>query len=340
MKTFSCQLKRGTARILCAFLALGVVLGLLVTAAPAYASTNTLNPNGDGTVQLGTSSGTTHYTLVYDSDDNSYVMSNADTYNSDYFNLDDVSGTGSIVTIEVHYRGRVAAQDLQCAYTLLKLGSNTVDTSASPRTMSTSWTEYTDTYTSAQRPGGGTWSWTDINNLQVGIALRTARLNGSKAAYCSKIWVVVNSMNSYGEVAHTTVRTSFDSSYPVVYMYGHGFTTGTIYKVAYYDASSSNNLKYTDSNLTPSGGTISSSCDLRNYSTSTAGTWRAVTYTSAYTVPDTYTDGAGAVANNTIEVMTSAIPELSDVVAGIAIAGACAGVYWMMRKRQRVCRVC
>ncbi len=44
-------------------------------------------------------------------------------------------------------------------------------------------------YSRTSKPGGGSWSWADINNLQTGIELQLNSNN--EVAACTSIWVVV-----------------------------------------------------------------------------------------------------------------------------------------------------
>ena len=57
-------------------------------------------------------------------------------------------------------------------------------------------------------------------------------------------------------------------------------------------------------------------------------------YKDPDTPPDTYDSGdAAIVADDDFEVALGAIPEFPTVIAGIAVAGLCAAVYFWMRRR-------
>ena len=129
----------------------------------------------------------------------------------------------------------------------------------------------------------------------------------------------------------------FNSTYYTVYMKGEGFTPGeNAYKVAYYDANGE--LQGVDSGLTVGEDKIlESQYDFTLHPDAEPGVWAAIVYDITVTPPvqkkeeDFYVDA-------------SAIPEFPTVIAGIAVAGMCAGIYWWMRRRvyrvHRVYRVC
>lgn len=65
----------------------------------------------------------------------------------------------------------------------LHLGGNS---SSSPTNIYTaSWTSFTD---SISRPGGGSWTLSDIASLEVSIY----RVSGSGPAYCTSLWIIVD----------------------------------------------------------------------------------------------------------------------------------------------------
>jgi hypothetical protein len=147
--------------------------------------------------------------------------------------------------------------------------------------------------------------------------------------------------DSYQESGRTTIRDFFDHTYYTAYMKGTGFAAGT-YNVAYYDAGASGGQKVvTDANITASGGVLNSQIDLRGYTSSTPGTWHALVqptggtafdqdYNTAVANPDT----RNLIANDSFTVDQSAIPEFPIVIAGIAVAGMCFGIYYWMRRRK------
>jgi len=55
------------------------------------------------------------------------------------------------------------------------------------------------------------------------------------------------------------------------------------------------------------------------------------------TTADTYADRLGAsgyMVEDDLEVLAAAIPEIPTVLAGLAVAGACAGLYYWMKRRR------
>ncbi len=59
------------------------------------------------------------------------------------------------------------------------------DNSRNDYELTTTWEDYSYT---TNRPGGGSWSWEDIDNLQCGVGLR---LNSDFEARCTLVWVEI-----------------------------------------------------------------------------------------------------------------------------------------------------
>ncbi|MBI2854726.1 MAG: hypothetical protein HYX87_07400, partial [Chloroflexi bacterium] len=146
-------------------------------------------------------------------------------------------------------------------------------------------------------------------------------------------------LESYEDSGRTTVRNTYTSSFNTVYMHGTGFAN-TDYLVAYYD---NGGVKRGSETPSASGGTLNSTYLLTSDLTAAAGTWHALvqpssgytgfgtaSYATIVASPDTY----GLLANDSFTVESSAIPEFPTVVAGIAVAGMCAVIYWWLRNRR------
>ena len=73
-----------------------------------------------------------------------------------------------------------------------------------------------------------------------------------------------------------------------------------------------------------------------------AGTWHAVVYDNDFDSfptgrPNTYaeaTSESGYLTEDSFEVAAAAIPEIPTILAGLAVAGACAALYWWMKKKR------
>ncbi len=155
------------------------------------------------------------------------------------------------------------------------------------------------------------------------------------------------SWESYSDLARTNVSNNFTVAGSYVYMKGTGFNAATSgYNVAYYDATvtgGGNNIM-TDASLTVAGdGILNSLIRPSDFPSAAVGDppWHALvqltgatsfpaTYNAAVAAPETY----GLLANDSFTVQASAIPEFPTVMAGIAVAGLCAAVYYWMRRRR------
>jgi hypothetical protein len=145
---------------------------------------------------------------------------------------------------------------------------------------------------------------------------------------------------SYQDPARTQPQETFNSSRTTVYMGGGGYYNGSNYLVAYYDASG---VKRGSETSSGSGGSLTGAYLLTGDITASPGIWHALvqpasgytafgthTYAQIIAAPDTY----GLVSNDSFTAESSAIPEFPTVVAGIAVSGACAAIYWWMRRRK------
>jgi hypothetical protein len=54
--------------------------------------------------------------------------------------------------------------------------------------LSVAWTDYS--YSRTSRPGGGSWTWNNINNLQVGIQLQS-NFELFEEAACTVVWAEI-----------------------------------------------------------------------------------------------------------------------------------------------------
>jgi len=153
----------------------------------------TLYPDGDGSVSIPHFRGAgSHWQCVSDSDKSdgaAYVYASSEDdkdWFTDYYSLQDhgsASGTINSVTV---YNRCVRGSGSGDAYgrTCLRLGdeSNNGDS----YTLSRRWSDHSNTFS---RPGGGSWSWDDIDGLYCGVGLKPGP---NREARCTLAWVVVD----------------------------------------------------------------------------------------------------------------------------------------------------
>jgi hypothetical protein len=144
-------------------------------------------PNSEG-IASATSGSTNHWKDVSDytlADATAFVYtSSSGTFTDYYLTQDHGSASGSINSVSVNIRAMQTGSS-GSARTYLRLGTNAA--SGTSRTLTTSYATYSDTFT---RPGGGSWTWTDIDNLQSGVSL--IRSGYSTTMRCTLVWVVID----------------------------------------------------------------------------------------------------------------------------------------------------
>jgi hypothetical protein len=243
---------------------------------------------------------------------------------------------GNISKVEIRAYGYVAsAGDNVSLQSIFTAGDGDDHQNAITATTA-NWTLYIEITTDTNAPSP--WTWSDVQNLDCNVICHHA---GSAYAYCAKVEIRVTyaTWESYKEVGHTTVwgndTHQYDSTNPVVYMYGEGFKTSHNYKVAYYDVDGWK--VQTEVTGTSTGtGALSSQYDFTSNASSAPGTWHSVVLDTAGTAPDTY---AAAIAdvnyviNDSFKVQQSAIPEFPTVITGFAVCMLCAVAYMVMRRR-------
>ncbi len=134
------------------------------------------------------------------------------------------------------------------------------------------------------------------------------------------------------------VGTEYNADYHIVYMWGDYFTKNTDHKVAYYDGGGIQ--KAIDSVPVLGNEELPSQYDLTTDPAAQEGTWHAVVYLATYDPPSTYdpeTPGdPPKEADDSFEVLPSAIPEFPTVITAIGVVGLCFGIYYWMRKKRLV----
>lgn len=126
-----------------------------------------------------------HWTLVDDppaspDDLSTYVYSTDAAQVKDAYDLvDHTTESGTINSVKVYFRTISEGNFVQ---PFLRLGTD--ETAGTEITATASWVTYSEILA---RPGGGDWSWTDIDNLQVVIGLRKF-----DTAFCTQIYIEVD----------------------------------------------------------------------------------------------------------------------------------------------------
>jgi len=327
-----------------------IMLPSVVGAAPDL--TPDLDPDGDtATINLSTSDGgPTHYTLVSDDSDTTYVYSQANNYETDLYTLTDTTtAPGKINSVTVNFRASAEVNGTApSARAVISVGG-TPYSSTTEHTLTTSWTGYTGVW-NTNPSDGSEWTWADVNALQAGVELKKAD-TPPQNSMCSEVWVVVDytpaTLESYRDAAHTivwgTVANPYDSTYSTAYMNGTNYLPSHSYRVIYYDGNTETggDQVVADNQSSTAGYELSSQIILSSYPASQAGTWHAVVYDNevlgASTPPATYNDRLTTnayVYDDDFEVLQGAIPEFPTVIAGIVVAGSCFGIFYWMRKRR------
>ena len=154
-----------------------------------------------------------------------YVYTYSDTQLKDAYALQNhTSETGTINSVTVYFcfRRNTTATGLAYCQPFLRLGtSETTGTELSLN--SVSWTTYSEILA---RPGGGSWTWTNIDNLQVCIGLRDTGgpSGGTKYAQCTQVYVVVDYTPP---ITAPTVTTQAASSVEATTATGNGNISST-----------------------------------------------------------------------------------------------------------------
>lgn len=173
------------------------VFGVLPFAQPStvYAAPEILQlrPNGVGDytgIATVEPTGTAHYLAVddevlYPDDILTYVSTTSPTQEKDAYTLPNPSLTGTINSVKVYFRVGGVNDKPHDYQPFLRL--DVAETSGTVQTHSlAAFTTYNQILA---RPGGGSWTWTDINDLQVAIGLTDS---GPGNPICTQVYVEVD----------------------------------------------------------------------------------------------------------------------------------------------------
>jgi len=171
-------------------LALVLVMSFLAAPTPVAADTTTLYPNTAGnSTQLSRSGAASNWqACTSDDGDTSYVYTTNSNWQTDLYNLSDVSLAGTINSVTVYIRARANTNPTQTsAQTAIRTRNNTYY--GTEITLTTSYAVYSTTYTT--NPRGGAWTWAQINALQAGARLRRPAGTNTQSRV-TQVWVVVD----------------------------------------------------------------------------------------------------------------------------------------------------
>jgi len=286
------------------------------------------------------------------SDNNSSATgSGTDKHNYYTYGLLNAIPSGSTISgITVRGDIRISKPD-DTPFTAIRLSWDTGNSWTAVKQLdTTSTTEVTYTFGSSSDNWGRTWSVSELSDANFRVQIIFGDMNDLADTTDFELdWIPVSitftaPWESYNDPDHTTVEDNFSGSTNHVYMQGTGFAVGN-YTVGYYDGAvaGGGNLTAVDENIIVNGtGILNSQYLLTTDPNATGGTWHALVqpasgytalhsdYNIAVGAPDTY----GLLANDSFIVEQSAIPEFPTVLAGVAVAGSCFGIYYWMRKRR------
>jgi len=231
----------------------------------AYAAPDTLQllPDGVGdytgidSVEPVTS---THWEAVDDpvlspDDIITYVYTTSTTQQKDAYTLANTSQTGTITSVRVYFRVRSSGPKSHFMQPFLRLDGNETAGSEINHTTNT-WTTYSEILA---RPGGGSWTWTDINNLQVAVGLRDADVGHPQL---TQVYVEVD----YTPAAEPDITVS-----PADYNFGVVEESSEPYTITTYFAIDNNSTMQTDQTISVTTNTWSGGDGWTHSDTATPG---------------------------------------------------------------------
>jgi hypothetical protein len=133
-------------------------------------------------VDESSSDGTSTYVYGDDNDD----------YQYDYYNIPNVgSMTGTITSVTVKIVAiattQNSGQDVRAQTTIYYSGNYRDGTD---NALTTNWVTYSDSFT---KPGGGSWTFSNIDSLQIGVGLQSHDSSGTwREARATQVWVEIN----------------------------------------------------------------------------------------------------------------------------------------------------
>lgn len=146
-----------------------------------------LRPNGTASAGWPSLSGASHHAATSDDSDTTYIRNNTSTPQTDVLDLADTAlTTENIDSVDIRFRARSESSATGQIQIGLRLGGSD-SLAANEASIPTTAANYTRANIS--RPGGGSWSVSDLNSLQV---LAIGDNGGGAAVRCFEIYVDVN----------------------------------------------------------------------------------------------------------------------------------------------------
>lgn len=152
----------------------------------------TLRPNSDQDIHIPSTTGTSHYTEVDEAtpDDADYVYDDSRdaVWKYDLYGIPNhTTEIGIINNVKIYIRCRGGHSSDQCRTAIKSDSTITYGTAHSPGTTNTN---YSETYTTNPADSSA-WTWTDIDNLQIGVSLYSYD-NKYSQAKCSNVYVEID----------------------------------------------------------------------------------------------------------------------------------------------------
>ena len=191
----------------------------------------TLRPSAVGdeeNLMFGTSGDTFHWQDVDEaSPDGDTTRVNTDwaTYQRDLYNIANSGvGAGTINSVKVYAvcTTQDSSPDQPLALKIaVKTGGTAYESSEISLSGADAYTSYSNTWET--NPGGGDWSWVDIDALQVGIAMRESDTGNSDRTNCTQVYVEIG----YTSIVAPTVTTQAVTDIASTTATGNGNITAT-----------------------------------------------------------------------------------------------------------------
>lgn len=163
-------------------------------------ATEIIRPSGSGaeTNISGITGGSNHYSVMSDQSDSTYVYNSATNFERDLYALQNpVASTGTInsvtVYIRVYWTGG-AQPNQNWAKCCLRHPTTIVEhefTYSTDNPVRLTWYDLSYTWTSNPVTSAA-WTWSDLDYLQAGVAIREAYTGGPANTYASEVWVEID----------------------------------------------------------------------------------------------------------------------------------------------------
>jgi hypothetical protein len=152
-----------------------------------------------------------HWDAVNDTtpdDDNSYVSAAGGKWSYDLYSIaDHTTGSGPINYVKVYMRCKALSTPTQTSAQVV-IKTNGTEYRGSEQTVTTSYADYSEQWNTNPETGSA-WTWTEIDALQAGVALRDA--TGGEHTLCTQVYVEV-SCNTYYQSPGMLTSTNLLSS--------------------------------------------------------------------------------------------------------------------------------